>query len=275
MYGEVRRVRMSWGQEVAVNYAGDWSRDDLPVFVTLHGWGAHSWSRDQRHMWAGLQEAGWRVVAVDHPGFGRTPGRRWCSRSETNLDRRGPIQITHEVLMQSGIVDERGVRATGASVVVMGWSWGGGIACSMTEAMPRAMTHLVLYNASYTDHRGILPSVRVPTYVLWWKCDLIHPLALGEQMGRVIPRATFEATDPERKYRKGDGLYSFEPWSFLVRPLLYRWLRGQGLGPLPPEAQGDEGRAMLDRAVSALEAAGKTKGGARVMRVAGPTEQGR
>ena len=163
---------------------------------------------------------------------------------------------------------------TKAPVVVLGWSWGGGIACSLTEAMPRCMTHLVLYNASYTDHRGVLARVKVPTYVLWWKCDLVHPLALGEHMGRAIRGAVFEATDPERAYCKGDGLRSFEAWSFLMRPLMYRWMQSRGVSPrmMPDEAQGAEGRVMLERAVRALERASKTSGGARVRRVSGPTE---
>jgi len=98
-HGVLRRIRMSWGIEVAVNYAGDWSRDERPVFLSLHGWGTHSWSADLEHMWIRLAGACWRVLSIDQPGFGRTPGRRWCSRSETNLDPRGPVQVVHEVLM--------------------------------------------------------------------------------------------------------------------------------------------------------------------------------
>jgi len=237
---------------VVANYVGPWDDPNAPLFIPLHGWGARSYSLDQEHMWEWLAQAGWRVLAIDQPGFGRSPGKRWCSRSETNLDPYGPIQVLHEVLMQSGIVTAKGSRAVppGVPIVVMGWSWGGGIAVSITEAMPGVPTHLILYCGSYTDHRGVLSKIRIPTYILWWRCDLIHPLALGELMARKISGALFEATNPPQPLQDTDGKHSYSLWSSYVRPLMYRWMDSQRLLPLPEEYTGPGGREFVQVAVT-------------------------
>lgn len=361
--GRLVKFPMPWGRSVRGLMAGPWfkgSGDDeaavsAPVLISCHGWGRNSQMRNQQHLFARMADAGWRVVAVDQPGFGHTPGLRHSCRSEHSFSDRGPIRVCLAVLVQLGIVsaeagtppsveaaaaaarlakrgglvrapdlvkalagvassassgssataagtagaaatgsrratsaplrrpDTDGCKRTGGATkaasaaiassaagagnpdgesaeegftyasfrsfrnqllpvargvpfAVMGSSWGGGIACALSEvpAIRRRLTHLMLFGASYTDHTGVLPCVRARTLIVWVKDDPIHPVGLGRYMFEQIPGAEMVevASDasPERY-----GAHTFESMGPQFRAPVWEWLRRNGL-PAPDDA---------------------------------------
>jgi 3-oxoadipate enol-lactonase len=86
-----------------------------------------------RHQIAPLREAGWRTLALDPPGQGRSPGPgRGFSMDECAA---AAIQV----------LDAAGVRAP---AVVVGTSWGGFVAPRIAVLAPERLSGMVLTNTS-------------------------------------------------------------------------------------------------------------------------------
>jgi 3-oxoadipate enol-lactonase len=86
-----------------------------------------------RHQIAPLREAGWRTLALDPPGHGRSPGPG--RRFTMNECAKAAVQV----------LDVTGVRAP---VVVFGTSWGGFVAPRIAMLAPRRLSGMVLFNTS-------------------------------------------------------------------------------------------------------------------------------
>ena len=86
-----------------------------------------------RHQIAPLREAGWRTLALDPPGHGRSPGP---GRGFT-LDECAQAAIE--------VLDASDVRAP---VVVCGTSWGGFVAPRIALRAPQRLIAMVLFNTS-------------------------------------------------------------------------------------------------------------------------------
>lgn len=86
-----------------------------------------------RHQIAPLRDAGWRTLALDPPGHGRSPGP---GRGFTMDDC---AQAAIEVLDAS---------AVGTPVVVCGTSWGGFVAPRIALREPKRLSGMVLFNTS-------------------------------------------------------------------------------------------------------------------------------
>ena len=86
-----------------------------------------------RHQIAPLREAGWRTLALDPPGHGRSPG-----------PGRG---FTMDECAQTAVqlLDATGVRAP---VVVIGTSWGGFVAPRIAMLAPERINGMALFNTS-------------------------------------------------------------------------------------------------------------------------------
>ena len=80
-------------------------------------------------------------------GFGRSKGKRHSSRSETNFDQGGPIEIILDILKYFGLMNKK--------INVFGYSWGGGIACSLalSSSIRKNIDKLVLFHPSYTEQK--------------------------------------------------------------------------------------------------------------------------
>ena len=86
-----------------------------------------------RHQIAPLREAGWRTLALDPPGHGRSPGPgRGFTMDEC---ARAAVQV----------LDATGVRAPAA---VLGTSWGGFVAPRIAMLAPERLSGMALFNTS-------------------------------------------------------------------------------------------------------------------------------
>lgn len=78
--GRRSTAALTWGQ---VSYL-DWCPDSEPAgtIVLLHGGGIDSAALSWGEMGPALADAGYRVIAPDHPGYGRSPAPPWLSTQE-------------------------------------------------------------------------------------------------------------------------------------------------------------------------------------------------
>ncbi|NLX19766.1 MAG: alpha/beta hydrolase [Desulfobulbus sp.] len=144
------------------------SADGLPV-VLLHGmkFQAETWQElGTLEVLSGLQL---RVIALDMPGFGKSPG---CDQQ--------PVEILAEVLQQLG---------TGQAVFI-GPSMGGRIAMEFAIAHPQSIAGLVLVGAvGVEENRARLGNIKAPCLVVWGENDQVSPLANSDILLSELPNA--------------------------------------------------------------------------------------
>ena len=157
--------------EVYVEIRGD---DDAPTLVLVHGFGGslYSW----REVVPALADAGYRVIALDLPGFG------YSARPQDAAAYTPPGQATSvaEVLETLGVGPE-------APAHLVGHSFGGGVALKLAEERPELVRSLVLVDST-------LPTFSRAPNADW---PLYRPFAylvartVGPQGGRLVrPRAS-------------------------------------------------------------------------------------
>jgi haloalkane dehalogenase len=212
---------------IRIHYVDEGPRDGEPV-VMLHG--NPTWSYLYRRYLRGLAEAGYRAIAYDQLGFGRSdkPG----SVGAYSLERHG----RHF----SALMDELGLD--GVTLVVQ--DWGGPIGLRWAAAHPERVRRLVVLNTfseSAPSGRGPFrwPLTRqllvkvMHFYVrsFLFRGGLRHPERLGGD-----ERAAYLAPHPSWSSRSGILAYTrlvAEPPQFEAlrgRPLLFAWgLRDRAL----------------------------------------------
>jgi pimeloyl-ACP methyl ester carboxylesterase len=127
-----------------------------------------------------LAAAGLHVVAVDGPGFGRSP---LLDEDRYALDSLAEL------------VQELVVRLELAPLVVMGHSWGGAIAVRYTAAHPENVTGLVLLDSGHIDY-GDLPGVDADRPVSEWVDEVrARDGLLPEARGRAMHGLTARVSD--------------------------------------------------------------------------------
>lgn len=134
-----------------------------PLVLGLHGWsqrnGWHTWEP----LMAPLAEAGYCVVSVDMPGWGQ-------SAPLDNLPLGGAraVQVVIDVL--NGLQKE--------SAVLMGKSWGGGVAVQTAVAYPQRIEKLILTAPALRD-TSQLAYVAQPVLLAWAEDDPVIPHAVA------------------------------------------------------------------------------------------------
>merc|ERR1712039_240244 len=78
----------------------------------------------------------------------------------------------------------------GALLDIIGWSWGGGIACTWVLRHKTRVRHLVLWCGSYTDKDNELRGVKQQTLIVWVPVDQVHPVSLGRHYKDEFPNNT-------------------------------------------------------------------------------------
>ena len=140
--------------------------------VLLHGmkFQAETWRElGTLEVLAGL---GLHVLAVDMPGFGKSPA------SETP-----PVEVLAQFIRQQGL----------DRVVLVGPSMGGRIALEFAITYPQRIAGLILAGAvGVEENRAGLAGIAAPTHIVWGAEDQISPLANSDTLLAEIKNATRE-----------------------------------------------------------------------------------
>lgn len=116
-----------------------------------------------------LQAAGLRAIAVDLPGYGRTP--EWGAPRATFL---------------AGLLDALGLER----VVVVAPSMSGAFAFPLVlDAPDRVAGFVPVAPAAVPEDATELAGIATPTLVIWGSEDAVFPLARGRALAAALPRA--------------------------------------------------------------------------------------
>jgi len=144
-----------------------------PLVLGLHGWS----QRNGWHTWQPLMQplasAGFWVVSVDMPGWGR-------SQPVTS----GPLNDAQAQNALLELMD--GLRVENATL--MGKSWGGGVAISVALDRPERVNSLILTAPAFRDVDR-LRLVSQPVLLAWAKDDPVIPFEYARTFADSIPDA--------------------------------------------------------------------------------------
>jgi pimeloyl-ACP methyl ester carboxylesterase len=149
--------------------------EDGTLVLGLHGWsqrnGWHTWEP----LLAPLGAAGFYAVAVDMPGWG------WSTAFGD-----GPITKGQAMKSVLEIIAALGKE----TAVLMGKSWGGGIALNIALSHPGSVTKLILTAPAF---RRIdqLANVQQPVLLAWAQDDPVIPFEMAEIFIQNLPHCRF------------------------------------------------------------------------------------
>jgi abhydrolase domain-containing protein 14 len=116
-----------------------------------------------------LVEAGYRVHALDMPGFGKSGP---CPAS--------PAELIHEFMLQENLV----------SPILIGPSMGGGICLDYYFTWPDTVSGMILVGTVGIDrHRDNFGNLKVPCLLVWGENDAISPISGARFLEQTIPGA--------------------------------------------------------------------------------------
>ena len=148
-----------------------------PLVLGIHGWsqrnGWHTWEPLMKP----LAEAGYCVVSVDMPGWGDSPA----------LDSL-PLGGSRAVQVVIDILD--GLQKSTA--VLMGKSWGGGVAVKTAVAYPNRVNKLIL-TAPALRNLDQLAQIQQPVLLTWAEDDPVIPFVMSEPIVFAVPDIEFVA----------------------------------------------------------------------------------
>jgi len=147
-----------------------------PLVLGIHGWskrnGWHTW----QPMMAPLAEAGFRVISVDMPGWGQS-----TAVNDEPLMGESAMNAALEIL--DGLEAE--------TAVLMGKSWGGGIALRLALIHPGRVNKLILTAPAFREIDK-LAAVNQPVLLAWSTDDPVIPYEYAEQFLNALPDARLE-----------------------------------------------------------------------------------
>jgi pimeloyl-ACP methyl ester carboxylesterase len=142
----------------------------------IHGWsqrnGWHTWEPMMRP----LAAAGFWVVSVDMPGWGRSE-----SLKSEPLMEEDPAAAVVDIL--DGLEVE--------TAVLMGKSWGGGVALDVALNRPARVAKLILTAPARLNLDG-LAGLQQPVLLAWAKDDPVIPFDYAARFVKVIPDVQLE-----------------------------------------------------------------------------------
>ena len=147
-----------------------------PLVLGIHGWsqrnGWHTWEPMMRP----LAAAGFWVVSVDMPGWGRSEPLK----SE-------PLMKEDPAVAVVGILDGLEV----GTAVLMGKSWGGGVALDVALNHPSRVSKLIL-TAPARQNFGELTHLQQPVLLAWAEDDPVIPYRYASRFVGVMPDVQLE-----------------------------------------------------------------------------------
>ncbi|MBE2198245.1 MAG: alpha/beta fold hydrolase [Anaerolinea sp.] len=147
-----------------------------PLVLGLHGWsqrnGWHTWEP----LLPPLADAGFYVVSVDMPGWGQSVPAK-------------PEPLTNGALSNGRYLDA--VLAildglTSGQTILMGKSWGGGLAINLALTYPQRVSKLILTAPAFRELER-LAQLAQPTLLAWAEDDPVIPFSYAAQFAAAIP----------------------------------------------------------------------------------------
>ena len=187
-----------------------WGREGAPAVALLHGWEGRG---SQLGAFAApLVAAGFRVVAVDAPGHGDSPGRSSSLVAIADALRRvgeryGPLAgvIAHSAGTVGAVHSvARGLAVDRLVCVAPGVDLEGymldfarllGLSSEVSSAVKRRIERHVGVTMGELDPRRAAASLRIPLLVIHDRADREAPFAGGEELARSWPGARLLATE--------------------------------------------------------------------------------
>ena len=123
-----------------------------PVALLMHG--MPTWSFLNRHVIAGLVAAGWRCIAADHIGFGR---------SDKPLDDAW-YSIARHAEAHRSLIEALDLR----DITLFCQDWGGPIGLAQAVDMPNRFARLVIMN-TWLHHEGYVYSDAIRRWNAGWR----------------------------------------------------------------------------------------------------------
>lgn len=177
---------------------------DGRLILGLHGWsqrnGWHTWEP----LMTPLAGAGFRVVSVDMPGWGQSvPAKPEPMMGETAV----------ACVLQ--ILDGLGAE----QAVLMGKSWGGGVAVKTAVAHSHRVSRLIL-SAPAVRNQAQLAHLAQPVLLAWAEDDPVIPYQFAAQFAAAIPNCQLEiyATGGHSAAPKNATDFAPKAIKFLMRP---------------------------------------------------------
>ncbi len=187
-----------------------WGREGAPTVALLHGWEGRG---SQLGAFASpLVAAGFRVVALDAPGHGDSPGRNSSLVAIAGALRRageryGPLAgvIAHSAgtvgavhCVSRGLAVKRLVCvAPGVDLeaYVLGFARMFGLSAAVSRSLKLRIERHVGVTMSELDPRRAAAGLRIPLLVIHDRADREAPFAGGEELARALPGARLIATE--------------------------------------------------------------------------------
>ncbi len=146
------------------------------LILGLHGWSQRNGWRAWQPMMAPLAAAGFCVVSVDMPGWGQSVPAK-------------PGQMMGDTAVQCVLQMLDGLDVEQA--ILMGKSWGGGVAVKTAVTYPRRVSHLILTAPAVRD-QAQLAQLTQPVLLAWAEDDPVIPFQYAAQFAAVIPNCQLE-----------------------------------------------------------------------------------
>ncbi|GAB4338210.1 MAG: alpha/beta hydrolase [Desulfobulbaceae bacterium] len=145
------------------------SGEEKRSVVLLHGMKFQAATWQELGTLDRIADAGFRALAVDMPGFGRSPA----------------CPMEHEEVLERFLM-----AMDAAPAILVGPSMGGRIALEFALAHPSMVRGLVLVGAvGVEENKDRLTSITVPTLLVWGSEDTISPPASCDLLASSVPKA--------------------------------------------------------------------------------------
>jgi pimeloyl-ACP methyl ester carboxylesterase len=142
-----------------------------PLVLGIHGWS----QRNGWHTWEPLMEplgaAGFCIVSVDMPGWGQSPA----------IDGL-PLMGERAAMVVLGIMD----KLQKETAVLLGKSWGGGVALTAALTSPNRIKKLILTAPAFRDLDQVRQLAQ-PVLLVWAKDDPVIPYDTASHYVNTIP----------------------------------------------------------------------------------------
>jgi pimeloyl-ACP methyl ester carboxylesterase len=149
-------------------------RQGDPLVLGIHGYSQRNGWQTWQPMMAPLAEAGYWVVSLDMPGWGQSVAQR-------------PLDNDDYVAVIIAILDKLGVE----TAVLLGKSWGGGIALEAALQYPERISHLIL-TAPARRNLDPLAELSQPVLLAWAEDDQVIPYKYAAAYVEKIPDIQLE-----------------------------------------------------------------------------------